>query len=95
MTQVNNSPVNNATKWNECGLQLEMVNAIVEKYNLSFPQEILSRIDRNWLKLENTEEFEGLTPEQRCFAFLWLSNDKNRETGLADEIRDLVLEAMI
>ena len=53
---------------------------------LDYPQQLVDRVDNDWLTKENIDEFEGLNKNERAHIFMILANRKKSQLGLADDI---------
>ena len=53
---------------------------------LDYPQQLVDRVDKDWLTKENLEEFEGLNKDERAHVFMILANREKSQLGLANDI---------
>lgn len=61
----------------------------------SFPQELVQRVEDNWLTKENSFLFEGLSDRLKCMQFVYLSQFKGEEISLRDDISQVVVDKML
>jgi uncharacterized protein YdeI (YjbR/CyaY-like superfamily) len=61
---------------------------------LDYPQELIDKVDNDWLTKEFSQEFEGLNGNERAHVFMILSNRKQAQTGLRDKIFQVFFDQM-
>jgi hypothetical protein len=59
---------------------------------LDYPQELIERVDKDWLTKEFSYEFEGLNGNERAHVFMILSNREQSQTSLRDKIFKVLFE---
>lgn len=61
--------------------------------NIKFPQELVDRVNSNWVTKEYASEFEGLNDDLKCMEFTFISNREQIEKGLAWDISTFVVNS--
>ena len=80
--------------WLEEKLKEQLKTNIMKASNLVFPEELITRVKKNWLTTLNYLTV-GKTDNELLLEFVKLSRAVDAETGLADEISFIVMDQTI
>ena len=67
----------------------------LNEHNIKFSPSLVRRVNDNWVTKQYANEFEGLNDDLKCMEFTFISNREKVEIGLAWDISEFLVKAVL